>query len=105
MLLSKRGILKVFDEKNKPVDVDTERPGGPWHQKDFADAIRDGHTPNAEIEIGHLSATLCHLGNIATRTKRALTFDPKAERITGDDDANRLIKRTYRDHWAVPKGV
>jgi hypothetical protein len=35
-----------------------------------------------------------------------LRFDPALEKITGDDEAAKLVTRTYRDgHWAVPKGV
>ena len=48
---------------------------------------------------------LCHLGNIVTRRPH-VRFDPKAEAIIGDEEANRLVRRNYRDgHWAVPKGV
>jgi hypothetical protein len=49
---------------------------------------------------------LCHLGNIAARVGRALRFDADNEQILGDEEANRLLRRAYRDgHWAVPKGV
>jgi hypothetical protein len=36
---------------------------------------------------------------------RALRFDPTTEQIAGDADANRLLRRPYRDHWATPNGV
>jgi hypothetical protein len=37
---------------------------------------------------------------------RVLHFDPAAEQFSGDDEANRLIRRKYREgHWAVPKGI
>jgi len=41
------------------------------------------------------------------RTGRSLAFDPNREQIVGDDEANRLLKRTYRQggHWAIPSGV
>ena len=72
------------------------------HAADFLDAIRTGRRPNADIEIGHLSATLGHLSNILSRTGRQqLTFDPKTEQIVDSPEANALIKRTYREgHWA-----
>ena len=77
------------------------------HIQDFFDAIRNGRHPTADIEIGHLSATLGHLANIATRTQRTLHFDPKTEQITGDEEASVLLSRKYREggHWAIPKGV
>jgi hypothetical protein len=59
-----------------------------------------------DVEIGHLSAALCHLGNIATRVGRTLHFSPKTEQIEDDEEAKRLVRRTDRDgHSAVTKGV
>ena len=61
---------------------------------------------DADIEIGHLSASLCHLGNIATRVGRVLQFEPESERILNDSEASGLLRRHYRaGHWAVPKNV
>lgn len=106
MLVSKRGILKVFDERNRPKPIATERPSPTNHFQNFIDAVRGDDELRAEIEVGHLSATLCHLGNIAARLDRGFEFDPKREQVVGDDEANKLISRQYRDgHWAVPKGV
>ena len=108
MLLSNRGILKVFDKDNKPRPVVGLPPTSDTsaHQEDFVEAVRSGRKPNAEIAIGHVSATLCHLGNIATRLGRTLHFDADAQTIVGDEEAARMVRRTYREgHWAVPKGV
>jgi predicted dehydrogenase len=108
MQLSKRGIFKVFDKQNKPLPL-TGVPSTAEtaaHQEDFLDAIRSGRKPNAEIAMGHVSATLCHLANIATRVGRTLRLDPSGERIIGDDEAARLVQRSYREgHWAVPRGA
>ena len=82
------------------------RINGLHHHRDFLEAIRTGKTPNADVGIHHLSATLSHLGNIATRLGRVIHFNPKTEQVDADDEANALIRRTYRKgHWAVPKGV
>ena len=71
------------------------------HQRHFLDTIKAGNgLPNADIEIGHLSSTLCHLGNIVARLRRAVRFDPKTEQIVGDREAGALLRRVYRDgHW------
>jgi hypothetical protein len=53
----------------------------------------------------HLSSALPHLANIAWRTGRMLRFDPKTERFTGDDEANRLLTREYRAPYVVPDKV
>lgn len=71
------------------------------HQKNFIDAIRGDAKPNAEIEIGHKSTTLCHLGNIAYRTGKTLKFDAKTE-TTDDAAANKLLGREYRKGFELP---
>ena len=76
------------------------------HQRDFLDAIKEGRQPNADIEVGHLSSALCHLGNIVARVGRAIRLDPETEQVIGDDEANVQLRRKYReDYWAVPEGV
>ena len=80
-------------------------PSGPdlaAHHENFISCIRAGGKPNADITINHLSTALCHLGNIAARTRRALIFDPVNEQFIGDADASKLLRREYREHWATP---
>jgi hypothetical protein len=104
MFLSRRGKVAVWNERNQRVDIDVQ-PGGQddgAHIANFLDAVRGKAKPNAEIEIGHLSTSLCHLGNIATRLGRTLRFDPEKEQIVGDEEANRLVGREYREHWGTP---
>ena len=108
MFLSRRGKVQVIDAGNKPVDLKITPKGqdADAHVADFLDAIRTHRRPNADIEFGHLSASLSHLANIATRLGRSLEFDPKSERFVRDDEANRLVGREYRpNHWAAPKGA
>jgi predicted dehydrogenase len=106
LILGKQKGWQLFGPRNEPRDkMDAQFDSG-LHHRNFLDCIKDGKRPNADVEIGHLSASLCHLGNIATRLGRTLTFDPKTEKITGDEEAGRLLRREYREeHWAVPKGV
>jgi hypothetical protein len=65
----------------------------------FLDAIRGNAKLNSEIEEGHISTQLCHLGNIAWRTGRNLEIDPKTGLIVKDDEAMKLWKREYREGW------
>lgn len=79
---------------------------GAIHHRNFLDAVKTGQRLNADIEAGHLSATLAHLGNVAARIGRTVHFDPLTERVLKDDEADQLVQRRYRaGHWAVPKGV
>ncbi|MCH7688795.1 MAG: Gfo/Idh/MocA family oxidoreductase [Planctomycetes bacterium] len=109
LMMTKRGKLEVFADRNKRIQPKLKGRAIKLsaHHVDFLDAIPTGRKPNADIAIGHLSASLCHLGNIATRTGRTLQFDPESEQIIGDEAANRLLSREYRKegHWSVPEGV
>ena len=72
------------------------------HVKNFIDAIRTGSALTADIEEGHKSTRLCHLGNIAFRTSKTLKFDAKTETL-GDADADKLLGRDYRKGFELPK--
>jgi predicted dehydrogenase len=78
-----------------------------FHWQNFIDCVRSRRREDlrCEIEEGHLSTSLCHLANIAFRTGRKLTFDPKTETFPGDAEANRLLTRTYRPPYVVPDQV
>lgn len=106
LLLGKSEGYQLFGPKNKLIAEEKAFRDLPAHTRNFLEAIRSGTPLNADIEVGHLSATLVHLFNLVGRTGRALRFDPATERILDDPEADRLVRRTYRDgHWAVPKGV
>jgi predicted dehydrogenase len=73
------------------------------HVRNFLDCVRSRQDPVARVEIGHRSASVCHLGNIAVRLgkKKILQWDPEAERFTNDDDANGMLSRPMRGPWKV----
>jgi len=104
LILGKHGGWQLFGPKNELREKMSGAVENTPHHRDFLECIRSGSRPNADIEINHLSTTLCHLGNIATRVRRTLTFDPKSEQIMNDREAGALVRREYRqDHWAVPR--
>jgi hypothetical protein len=95
---------QIFGRQNKLLE-DIKPASGPdlaAHHANFFDAIRTGAQLNADITINHLSTSLCHLGNIAARTRRALVFDPVNEQFIGDAETSKLLRREYREHWAAP---
>jgi predicted dehydrogenase len=71
------------------------------HIANFLDCVRSRARPNADVEEGHRSATMCHLGNIATRLQRSLRWDPEREAIIGDPEATRWLTRPYRKPWSL----
>jgi predicted dehydrogenase len=74
------------------------------HVQNFLDCVKSRETPNADIEIGHLSTRLCHLGNIAHRTGRKLTFDADKESFH-DPAADALLAREYSSRFEMPSHV
>jgi predicted dehydrogenase len=106
LVLGKKSGFQVYGPKNKLLKSVTGAAELPLHHQNFLDCIRNGGPQHCDAQEGHLSASLAHLANIACRVERTLKLDPTAERIVGDDDAQKLIRRTYREgHWAVPVGV
>jgi hypothetical protein len=72
------------------------------HHQNFVDCVRNRKQPICPVEVGHRSATVCHLGNISMRMGgRKLDWDAKAERITNDEEANRMLGRPYRGPWKL----
>lgn len=104
MFLSRRGKIEVRGDRNAPVEL-AVAPGAQndaAHVANFCAAIRGEASLTADALTGHLSTSLCHLGNIATRQGRSLAFDPQNEQIEGDDESNALLRRQYREHWGTP---
>ncbi len=95
---------KLYGPRNKLIAERTGSADLAAHHQNFLDCIRGERTRlNAGAEAGHRSAALVHLANIAARVGRALRFDPLKEQIADDAEANSLLRRTYRDHWAAPR--
>ncbi|MHC4403978.1 MAG: Gfo/Idh/MocA family protein [Planctomycetota bacterium] len=75
------------------------------HVENWVAALRSQNPKDltADVAEGHLSSSLCYLGNIACETERTLKFDPDSERFIDDDRANRLLTRDYREPFTLPK--
>lgn len=71
--------------------------------RNFLDAVKadDPSMLNAPAPEAVASALLCHYGNIATRVGERLEIDP-VTRATTSERANALLKREYREPYAVP---
>ena len=70
------------------------------HMGNFFDCIRTRKAPICEAEIGHRSASLCHLGVLSLRLGRKLQWNPETEQFIGDDDANHWLRRELRKPWS-----
>jgi predicted dehydrogenase len=96
---------KLYGPRNRELRAMEGKPDIRAHHRNFFECIRSGNRPTADIEIGHLSSSLCHLGNIATRLGRVLHFNPQTEEVQNDAEANAMVRREYRDHWGRPRGA
>ncbi len=90
-------ILKeMLTDKDEHLYVSTS------HHGNWLECIKSRKTPICDVEIGHRSATVCHLGNIAIRTGRKIKWDPVKETIVGDDEAAKMLSRPCREPWKLP---
>ncbi|MBR6388850.1 MAG: hypothetical protein IKS15_01850, partial [Opitutales bacterium] len=66
------------------------------HREDWIQAIKTGRDTICNAEIGHRTASICHLSSIALRLNRVVKWDPKKEQIIGDDQAAAMLDRPRR---------
>jgi predicted dehydrogenase len=71
------------------------------HMGNFFECVRDRATPVSDVWTHHRTMTTCHLANIALRLGRDLNWDPIAEQIVGDDEANGWLSREQRKGYEV----
>jgi predicted dehydrogenase len=93
------GAYTIFDRNDKVVREGRGPGGDEAHLQNFVDCARAGGRPSADIEEGHKSTLLPHLGNIAHRVGRSLKCDPASGRILGDEEAMGLWGREYAPGW------
>lgn len=101
-----RGGWQVFGNNGKTLAREKGTGSQKYHLQNFIDCIRNRDLPNGNIEQGHLSATLAHMGNIAYRTgNKQLLFDSSKGKFTNNEQANSLLKTEYRDAYIVPDKI
>jgi hypothetical protein len=71
------------------------------HMANFFASVASREQPICDAEIGHRSASVCHLGVIAMRLGRELQFDPLSETFVGDAQANEWLSREMRKPWSL----
>ena len=92
---------KVFAGKDEVVAGGKPTSGS--HTGNFLECVKSRQRPNADIEIGRLSTTITHLGNISCRLGRDVRFDPKTETFGSDQAANAHLTKEYRNPYTLPK--
>jgi predicted dehydrogenase len=71
------------------------------HRKNWLECLRSRRETICPAEVGHRSATICHLANIGYQLHRPLQWDPIKEQFVNDTGANALVTRALREPWAL----
>ena len=98
----RRGSISASDPAllNEPLPSGAERLyASDDHMGNFFECVRTRKAPVADVEVGHRSASICHLGVIAIRLGRKLQWDPAKEEFVGDADAQGMVAREQRKPW------
>ncbi len=72
------------------------------HVKNFVECLKSRNKPNSDVETGHNSTMVCHLGNLAFRLGRKIKWDVENEKAVGDAEAQALVNKPYREPWKLP---
>lgn len=95
--------LEQYPEDKTEKDLERHvAPAIRYHMKNFLAAIDARARPVADIEQGHISTATCVLANIAMKLGRTLAWDAQNQRVSGDEQANLLLRRPYRRPWIHP---
>ncbi|MCC7373669.1 MAG: Gfo/Idh/MocA family oxidoreductase [Verrucomicrobiales bacterium] len=100
-----RGNLEASDDEIlvQPLPADALRLyASKDHMDNWFECIKSRKLPICDVEIGHRSASVCHLGSLAIRLSRKLSWNPEKEEFNGDAEANRMRHYPYRDPWKLP---
>lgn len=96
--------LEQYPEDKTEKDLEKHvAPAIRGHMQNFLSAVASRGRPVADIEEGHISTASCILANHALRLGRTLVWDAERHRIVGDEEANKLLRRPYREPWVHPE--
>jgi predicted dehydrogenase len=101
-----RDVTYEFDkypQDRTEKDLETHvAPAERYHMLNFLQAIDQRSKPVSDIEQGYISTASCILANNSVKLGRTLAWNAEAQEVTGDDEANRLLRREYRKPWVHP---
>lgn len=105
ILLNDAGWELIIEKRKANLDPEKHPSSGdprPAHVRNFLDCVKSRKPPVLNLELAHHVSTVAHLGNIAFRSGRKITWDAVNERIVGDRDADKLVGVKYRKPWTLP---
>lgn len=109
MMLGRHGGgWQAWGPDGEEVSSEYGRMPVPEHIGDFLDCMNTRCSPNADVEIGHISQAIVHMAYISYRVgSRKLEFDAASETFINDDEANQFLSRSDRGRapWKIPEEV
>ncbi len=87
-----------------PMPVQRRRDDGGLdaHMVNFVECIKTREQPKCNAAVAARAAVTAHLGNIAFKTGRRLTWDDAAQSFPDDAEADALLWPEYRSPWNLP---
>ena len=102
MDVRRRNLEEPHNLKNvviKPTDIKLKHPEN--HYIDFINCMRSRELPICDVEIGHRTASMCNIGNIAYELGTELEWNPKKETFKNNPAANALLGREMRAEHGI----
>ncbi len=96
-------LEKYPEDRTEPRLEKHVAPAIRGHWANLLEARKNRSKPVADIEQGFISTSCCILANMSLKLGRTLTWDAAAAKCVGDDEANRLLRRSYRGPWVHPE--
>lgn len=102
LVLDANGWEVISEPKKQTIEA-LKKPGQgdgrPAHVRNFLDCLKSRQQPVQNPDVGHLVSTVAHLGNIAFLTGTEVVWDAATQRVSGNRQANRLVRSPYRKPW------
>jgi len=76
-------------------------PRSPGHHAEWILGCKGGPKPFSSFATGGPQTEMLLLSHVALLAGHAIEFDPIAGKVVGDDAANELLHREYRDGWSL----
>jgi predicted dehydrogenase len=92
---------EIYPEPNRPLERKqmNTTDATKLHAANFIECVRSRNQPAADVETGHRSTTVAHLGNIAFKTGKKLRWNAETEEFPDDGAASKLLARQARKPW------
>lgn len=104
ILVNRGGVygkaVEELAENRLPADAWRTSPSDD-HMGNFFACVASREEPVSPVRIQHRTVSACHLTNISLRLQRPLKWDPQAERMIDDQEADAWLRREQRSPYEV----